>query len=146
MLHFLGSLVGRKGSSKSANKHLTRSQPSSSQEQDVLGSPGMDHQGGHGRKEPQARVHSAASSSGKREPQPRVLSAASSNPRHDAFGQGTGDSGSQTLTSNDVLKLRVQEVEGTSVPTRGAWEVLEYLPEKKEEEEPAGEVSGASDR
>ncbi|XP_031203829.1 gametogenetin-binding protein 1-like isoform X2 [Mastomys coucha] len=226
MLHFVRSLVGRKGSSKSANKHLTRSQPSSSQEQGVVGSPGMGHQGDPGRKEPQPRVPSvasssgkrepqpgvpsvasssgkrepqpgvhsvasssgkrepqprvhsvasssgkrepqprvssvasssgkrepqprvlsAASSSGKREPQPRVFSAASSNPRLNAFGQGTGDSGSQTLTSKDVPKLRAQGVEGTSVPTRGAWEVLEYLPEKKEEEEPAGEVSGASDR
>jgi hypothetical protein len=107
----------------------------------------MGHQGGRGRKEPRAKVHSAASSNGKREPPPRVLSAAPSNPRHDAFELGTGDSGSQTLTSKDVPKLRAQGVEVTSVPLRGTWEVLEQLPEKKgEEEEPVGEVSGASDR
>nr|AAN10253.1 gametogenetin protein 1 binding protein [Mus musculus] len=146
MLRFLRNLVGSKGGSKSTNKPLTRSQPSSSWEQDVV-SPMMGHQGGRGRKEPRAKVHSAASSNGKREPPPRVLSAAPSNPRHDAFELGTGDSGSQTLTSKDVPKLRAQGVEVTSVPLRGTWEVLEQLPEKKgEEEEPVGEVSGASDR
>uniref|UniRef100_A0A8C6GEY3 Gametogenetin-binding protein 1 n=1 Tax=Mus spicilegus TaxID=10103 RepID=A0A8C6GEY3_MUSSI len=146
MLRFLRNLVGSKGSSKSTNKPLTRSQPSSSWEQDVV-SPMMGHQGGRGRKEPRAKVHSAASSNGKREPLPRVLSAAPSNLRHDAFGLGTGDSGSQTLTSKDVQKLRAQGVEVTSVPLRGTWEVLEQLSEKKgEEEEPIGEVSGASDR
>lgn len=143
MLCFFRNLVGSKSSSKSANKPLTRSQPSSSWEQDVV-SPRMDHQGGHGRKEPRAKVHSAASSNGEREPPPRVLSAAPSNPRHD--GLGTGDSGSQTLTSKDVQKLRAQGVEVTSAPLRGTWEVLEQLPEKKGEEEPVGEVSGASDR
>lgn len=130
MLRFLRSLVGSKGSSKSSTKPLTRSQPGSSPEQDV-GSPKMGHQGGRGRKE--AR--------------PRVLSAVPSNRRQDAFGPGTGDTGSQTPTSKGALKLRTQGVEVTSVPTRGSWEVLEHLPEKKgEEEEPAGEVSGASDR
>ncbi|EDL96873.1 gametogenetin-binding protein 1 [Rattus norvegicus] len=147
MLRFLRSLVGSKGSSKSSNRPLNRSQPSSSPEQDVV-SPTMGHQGGCGRKETRPRVLSATSSNGKREPRPRVLSAAPSNQRlRDASGLGTGDTGSQTLTSKDVLKLRAQGVEVTSVPTRGTWEVLEHLPEKKGEEgEPAGEVSGASDR
>lgn len=145
MLCFFRNLVGSKNSSKSANKPLTRSQPSSSQEQNVA-SPRMGHQGGCGRKEPRAKIRSAASSDGEREPPPRVLSAAPSNPRHDAFGLGTGDSGSQTLTSKDVQKLRAQGIEVTSVPLRGTWEVLEQLPEKKGEEEPVGEVFGASDR
>lgn len=77
---------------------------------------------------------------------PRVLSVAPSNvPPHDAFGLGTGDMGSQTLTSKDTLKLRAQGVEVTSVPTREIVEVLGYLSEKKgEEKETAGEASGAS--
>ncbi|XP_028632882.1 gametogenetin-binding protein 1-like [Grammomys surdaster] len=146
MLRFFRSLVGSKGSSKSSNKTLTRSQPSSSLEQDV-GSPKMGRQGGRGRKETRPRALSTASSNGRRESRPKVLSAAPSNPRHDAFGLGTGDTESQTLNSKDVLKLRTQGVEVTSVPTRGTWEVLEHLPEKKgEEEEPAGEVSGPSNR
>ncbi|XP_076772680.1 gametogenetin-binding protein 1-like isoform X2 [Arvicanthis niloticus] len=145
MLRFFRSLVRSKGSSKSSNKTLTGSQPSSSPEQDV-GSPKTGCQGGRGRKEARPRVLSTASSNGRREPRPKVVSSAPSNPRHDAFGLGTGDTGSQTSTSKDVLKLRTPGVEVTSVPTRGTWEVLEHLPEKKgEEEEPAGEVSGASD-
>ncbi|GAB1300769.1 Gametogenetin-binding protein 1 [Apodemus speciosus] len=162
MLRFLRSLVGSKGGSKSTNKPLTRSQPSSSREQDVV-SPKTGRQGGRGRKEPRPRVNSAASShtrreprprvnsaassNARREPRPRVLSAAPSNPRRDAFELSTGDTGSQTLTSKDALKPWAQGVEVTSVPTRGTWEVLEYLPEKRgEEEEPAGAVPGASDR
>lgn len=78
---------------------------------------------------------------------PRVLSVAPSNvPPHDAFGLGTGDTGSQTLTSKDALKLWAQCVEVTSVPTREITEVLGHLSEKKEEKETAGEASGASDR
>lgn len=146
MLRFLRNLVGSKGSSKSSNKTLTKSQPSSSLEQDV-GSPKTGRQGGRGKKETRPRVLSTASSNGKREPRPKVPSAAPSNPRQDAFGLGTGDTGSQIPASKDVLKLRTQGVEVTSVPTRGTWEVLEPLPDKKgEEEEPAGEVSGASNR
>lgn len=146
MLRFLRSLVGSKGGSKSTNKPLTRSQPSSSREQDVV-SPKMGRQGGRGRKEPRPRVNSAAPSNAKKEPRPRVLSAAPSNPRHDAFELSTGDTGSQTLTSKDALQPWAQGVEVTSVPTQGTWEVLEYLPEKRgEEEEPAGALPGASDR
>lgn len=77
---------------------------------------------------------------------PRVLSVAPSNvPPHDAFGLGTGDMGSQTLTSKDTLKLRAQGVKVTSVPTREITEVLGHLSEKKgEEKETAEEASGAS--
>ncbi|OBS58109.1 hypothetical protein A6R68_10769 [Neotoma lepida] len=131
VLRFLRSLVGRK---RGSNKSLTKSQPSPSQEQDVV-SPRMGCQGGRGRREP--RLHAMV---------PRVLSAAPSNPPlHDAFGLGTGDMGSQTLTSKDTLKLKAQGVEVTSVPTGKIREVMGHLSEKKgEEEELAGEASGSS--
>ncbi|XP_059138408.1 gametogenetin-binding protein 1-like isoform X1 [Peromyscus eremicus] len=131
LLRFLRSLVRRKGSS---NKSLTKSLPSPSQEQDGV-SPRMGRQGGRGRREP--RLHAMV---------PGVLSAAPSNlPLQDALGLGTGDMGSQTLTSKDTLKLKAQGVEVTSVPTREIREVLGHQSEKKEEEEePAGEASGAS--
>ncbi|KAL1771900.1 gametoproteintin-binding protein 1 [Sigmodon hispidus] len=131
VLRFLRSLVGRKASS---NKSLAKSQPGPSQQQDVVPSR-MGRQGGRGRREPQ--LHAMV---------PRVFSAAPSTlPLHDPFGLGTGDMGSQTLTSKDTLKLKAQGVEATSVSTREIREVLGHLPEKKgEEEEPAGEASGAS--
>lgn len=77
---------------------------------------------------------------------PRALPAAPSNlPLQDALGLGTGDMGSQTLTSKDTLKLKAQGVEVTSVPTGEIREVLGHQSEKKgEEEEPAAEASGAS--
>ncbi|XP_036024310.1 gametogenetin-binding protein 1-like [Onychomys torridus] len=131
LLRFLRSLVGRKGGSK---KSQTKSLPNPSQEQDVV-SPRMGRQGGRGRREP--RLHAMV---------PRVLSAVPSNPPlQDALGLGTGDMGSQTLTSKDTLKLKAQGVEVTSVPTREIREVLGHQSEKKgEEEEPAGEAPGAS--
>ncbi|KAL6082380.1 hypothetical protein STEG23_021535 [Scotinomys teguina] len=129
VLHFLRRLVGRKGGS---NKSLTKNLPSSSQEQDAV-SPRMGRQGGHGRREP--RLHAVV---------PRVPSAAPSNLLlHDAFGLGTGDMGSQTLTSKDTLKLKAQGVEVTSVSMGEIREVLEHQSEKKGEEEgSAGEASG----
>ncbi|XP_051009452.1 LOW QUALITY PROTEIN: gametogenetin-binding protein 1-like [Acomys russatus] len=131
MLRFLRSLVGSKGSSKSSSRPLTRSRPSPSKEQDVV-SPRMGRHGSHGKRETRLRAMV-----------PKVPSAAPSNlPLHDAFGLGTGDMGSQTLIPKDVLKLRAQGVEVTSVPK----EVLGHLSEKKEREEQAGEASGASDR
>ncbi|KAK7796980.1 hypothetical protein U0070_012929 [Myodes glareolus] len=131
VLRFLRSLVGSKGSS---NKSLARSGPSPSQEQEVV-SPRIGYRGGRWRRRP--RLHAVV---------PRVLSVAPSNvPPHDAFGLGTGDMGSQTLTSKDTLKLGAQGVEVTSVPTREITKVLGHLSEKKgEEKETAEEASGAS--
>lgn len=137
VLRFLRSLVGSKGSSKGPNTPLTRSRPNPPQEQDAA-SPKVDQQENHGRGEPQPRAAA-----------PRVLSAAPPNPPlRDAFGLGTGDTGSQTSTSKGAPKLRFQGIEVTSVPSRGAEEVLGHLSEKKKRqgEEPAGEASGASDR
>ncbi|ERE92004.1 gametogenetin-binding protein 1 isoform X2 [Cricetulus griseus] len=131
MMRFLRNLVGSKGVS---NKSWTRSRPSPSQEQDGV-FPRMGRKGGRGRREPQLQAVV-----------PKVLSAGPSNLLpHDACGLGTGDTGSQTLTSKDALKLRSQGAEVSSVPTRETKEVLGHLSEKKgKEEEPAGEASGAS--
>ncbi|XP_021485601.1 gametogenetin-binding protein 1-like [Meriones unguiculatus] len=137
VLRFLRSLVGSKGSSKGPNTPLTRSRPNPPPEQDAA-SPRVDHGEDHGRGEPQ--LHTAA---------PRILSAAPPNPPlQDAFGLGTGDTGSQTSTCKRAPKLRFHGTEVTSVPSRGAEEVLGHLSEKKKRhgEEPAGEASGASDR
>ncbi|XP_040588096.1 gametogenetin-binding protein 1 isoform X2 [Mesocricetus auratus] len=134
VFRFLRNLVGSKSVS---NKSLTRSRrPSPTQEQDGV-PPRVGRKGGRGRREPQLKAAV-----------PKVLSAAPSNlPPHDAFGLGTGDMGSQTLTSKDALKLRAQGVEASSVPARETTEALGHLSEKKgKEEEPAGAASGASDR
>ncbi|XP_004424317.1 PREDICTED: gametogenetin-binding protein 1-like [Ceratotherium simum simum] len=137
MLRFFRSLRGSKSSPKSSDKALSRRRACPSQEHDAI--PLMtDHHRGVGRKEPRPPAIV-----------PCILSVAM--PRHGP--SGLGDTGTQTPTPREVLRVMAQGVEVKSVLPRGSQEVLDDLSEKEgskeEEEEAAGEASrdtGTSDR
>ncbi|XP_039097683.1 gametogenetin-binding protein 1-like isoform X2 [Hyaena hyaena] len=131
MFRFFRSLVGSKGSPKSSDKALIGSRACSSREQDATPLM-MSRQGGVGRKEPRPSTTPSY-----------TLSVAL--PRQDPLGLGMGDTGAQTSTPVEVLRVGAQGVEVKPVLPRGSQEVLGSLPEKEEreeEEESAGEASG----
>lgn len=130
MFLFFRSLVGSRGSPKSSDKALMRSRPCPSQEQSTT--PLMrNRQGGAGRKEP-------------RQPAtlPYMLSVAL--PQHDPLGLGMGDTGAQTPTPKEVLRVAAQGGEVKPILSRGSQEVLGNVSKKEkreEKEEAVGEVS-----
>ncbi|XP_032705006.1 gametogenetin-binding protein 1-like isoform X3 [Lontra canadensis] len=130
MFLFFRSLVGSRGSPKSSDKALMRSRPCASQEQSTT-SLMRNRQGGAGRKEP-------------RQPAtlPYMLSVAL--PRHGPLGLGMGDTGAQTPTPKEVLRVAVQGGEVKPILSRGSQEVLGNVSkkEKREEKEAVGEASG----
>ncbi|XP_057555904.1 gametogenetin-binding protein 1-like [Hippopotamus amphibius kiboko] len=132
MFRFFRSLVGSKGSPKSSGKALLGGRSCPLREQDAI--PLMtDCQGGAGRE-------------GSRPPAtlPYTLSVAL--PRPSLSGLGTGDTGAQTPTPVEVLRVVAQSVEVKPVLPRGRQEVLGNLSEleerEEEEEEAAGQASG----
>ncbi|XP_028023477.1 gametogenetin-binding protein 1-like [Balaenoptera acutorostrata] len=135
MFRFFRSLVGSKGSPKSSDKPLLGGQSCPFREQDAT--PLMtDRQGGAGRKEsrPPATL-------------PYTLSVAL--PQPDPLGLGLGDTGAQTPTAVEVLRVLAQGVEVKPVLPRGSQEVLgnlSELEEREEEEEEAAGDTGTSDR
>ncbi|KAB0396947.1 hypothetical protein E2I00_010653, partial [Balaenoptera physalus] len=134
MFRFFRSLVGSKGSPKSSDKPLLGGQSCPFREQDAT--PLMtDRQGGAGRKEsrPPATL-------------PYTLSVAL--PQPDPSGLGLGDTGAQTPTAVEVLRVLAQGVEVKPVLPRGSQEVLgnlSELEEREEEEEEAAGDTGTSD-
>ncbi|XP_061052371.1 gametogenetin-binding protein 1-like [Eubalaena glacialis] len=135
MFRFFRSLVGSKGSPKSSDKPLLGGQSCPFREQDAT--PLMtDRQGGAGRKEsrPPATL-------------PYTLSVAL--PQPDPSGLGLGDTGAQTPTTVEILRVLAQGVEVKPVLPRGSQEVLgnlSELEEREEEEEEAAGDTGTSDR
>lgn len=65
-------------------------------------------------------------------------------PLHDPLGLGLGDTGAQTPTPTEVLRVVAQGVEVEYILPRGSQEVMGNLFERREdeEEEAAGEASG----
>ncbi|XP_059793495.1 gametogenetin-binding protein 1-like [Balaenoptera ricei] len=135
MFRFFRSLVGSKGSPKGSDKPLLGGQSCPFREQDAT--PLMtDRQGGAGRKEsrPPATL-------------PYTLSVAL--PQPDPSGLGLGDTGAQTPTAVEILRVLAQGVEVKPVLPRGSQEVLgnlSELEEREEEEEEAAGDTGTSDR
>ncbi|TKC49541.1 hypothetical protein EI555_016473, partial [Monodon monoceros] len=120
MFRFFRSLVGSKGSPKSSDKALLGGQSCPFQEQNAT--PLMtDHQGGAGRESrPPATL-------------PYTLSVAL--PQPDPSGLGLGDTGPQTPTPVEVLRVLAQGVEVKPVLPTGSQEVLGNLSELEEREE-----------
>ncbi|XP_047413086.1 gametogenetin-binding protein 1-like [Sciurus carolinensis] len=142
VFRFFRSLVGSKGSPKSSDKALARGQLCLLQEQDTT-SLKTGLQGGSGWREP-----------GPLASLPCTLSVAvprgsSHLLRHEAFGLGMGDMGTQTTNPKGILRLTAQGVEVKSFLPRGSLEVPGNLSEKDEnrnkEAESAGEASGNSE-
>uniref|UniRef100_G1L3G2 Gametogenetin-binding protein 1 n=2 Tax=Ailuropoda melanoleuca TaxID=9646 RepID=G1L3G2_AILME len=130
MFRFFRSLVGSRGSPKSSDNALMRSQVCPSQEQDAT--PLMrNRQGKVERKEP--RLPTTV---------PYALSVAL--PPHGPSGLGMGDPGAQTPTPMEVLRVGAQGGEVKPILLRGSQEVLGNWSEKEEREEKEDAVGEAS--
>ncbi|TEA42304.1 hypothetical protein DBR06_SOUSAS1810071, partial [Sousa chinensis] len=129
MFRFFRSLVGSKGSPKSSDKALLGGQSCPFREQNAT--PLMtDHQGGAGRESrPPATL-------------PYTFSVAL--PQSDPSGLGLGNTGPQTPTPVEVLRVLAQGVEVKPVLPRGSQEVLGNLSELEEREEEQTEVAGVT--
>ncbi|XP_046957734.1 gametogenetin-binding protein 1-like isoform X2 [Lynx rufus] len=132
MFRFFRSLVGNKGSPKSSDKTPIGSRTCSLREQAATPLV-MNRHGGVGRKEPKPSTTL-----------PYMLSVAL--PRQDPLGLGMGDTGAQTPTPTEVLRVGAQDVEVKPVLPRRSQEVLGNLSGKEEteeeKEEEVGEASG----
>ncbi|XP_067609425.1 gametogenetin-binding protein 1-like isoform X3 [Pseudorca crassidens] len=127
MFRFFRSLVGSKGSPKSSDKALLGGQSCPFREQNAT--PLMtDHQGGAGRES--------------RSPATLPYTFSVALPQPDPSGLGLGDTGPQTPTPVEVLRVLAQGVEVKPVLPRGSQEVLGNLSELEEREEEQTEAAG----